>query len=109
MNEFSLVYITASNREEAEKLARAILSERLAACVNIYDGVRSLYLWEGTLESSREAAMVVKTRSSLVSELARKIREIHSYELPCILSIPANYVDEDYGKWISRETFRSCA
>ncbi|MFA6636712.1 MAG: divalent-cation tolerance protein CutA [Candidatus Omnitrophota bacterium] len=104
MSDISLVYITASGIEEAEHLAQEILSGRLGACVNIYGAVRSLYLWKGSRESSEEVTMIVKTRSSLVPELARKVRECHSYETPCILAFPVGFADKEYADWILRET-----
>jgi periplasmic divalent cation tolerance protein len=104
VDEISLVYVTAPDKEEAENIARTILSERLAACVNVYGGIKSLYLWEGKEEASHETAMMIKTASSLVPALAKKIRQLHSYEVPCILAFPVNYADADYAAWISRET-----
>jgi periplasmic divalent cation tolerance protein len=104
MADVSLVYITASGIEEAERLGRMILSERLGACVNICSGVRSLYLWKGSGEKAEEATMVVKTRTSLVPRLAERVRTEHSYETPCILAFPAEFADKNYADWIVCET-----
>lgn len=106
MTDLILVYITTSGAEEAEKLARMILSEKLASCVNIYQGVRSFYLWEGAVETSEEATLVVKTVSFLYEELAKRVREEHSYDLPCIVAIPVLYAEKKYEEWIKRETSR---
>lgn len=103
MDKFAIVYITTANREEADKLARVILSEKLAACVNIYDNVKSLYLLEGSLESSNETTMIVKTISKKVAELVKKISEEHSYKVPCILSVNIEHISDDYARWISAE------
>ncbi len=104
MEEISLVYITASGRQEAESLARLILSERLGACVNIYGGVQSLYLWKGDVEAQEETTLVVKTRTCLVPDLARIVKEAHSYDVPCVIAVPVSFTEPDYGRWISRET-----
>jgi periplasmic divalent cation tolerance protein len=104
MEDIFLVYITVSGQEEAEKLAGMVLSEKLAACVNIHDHVKSLYLWEGSLERTEETVMVVKTTASHVKKLTRKVKEAHSYDLPCILAFPVKYSDKDYSEWVLRET-----
>lgn len=104
MADISLVYITAPDISEAERIADVLLSSRLAACVNIYSGVKSLYLWKGERESANETVMMVKTRSSLVPKLADKVREVHSYETPCIIAYPADFASGDYAEWVMRET-----
>lgn len=106
MNELSIVYVTAPDRKEAEKLAGAVLAERLAACVNIYTGVMSLYLWQGSVECSEEVTILFKTRSVLVHKLSEMIKKQHTYDLPCILSVPIDHADKDFAEWIKRETHR---
>lgn len=104
MTELSLVYVTASNTDEAKKIAEELLNERLAACVNIYDNMTALYWWEGKLEGSSEAALVAKTRKNLLPELKTKVRNVHSYSCPCIVAMDIADADKDYADWIARET-----
>lgn len=104
MEKLCLVYVTASSKEEAEKIAKHVISLKLAACANINDGVTSFYRWEGKEETSREATIVLKTREALLPQLNKAIREVHSYSCPCVVAIPVIYVDKDYGKWIMKET-----
>ncbi len=98
------VYVTAKNEREAVKLAKALVSARLAACVNIYGGVRSIYRWEGKLESSDEAVLMAKTRRSLVLKLKKLVKKVHSYSCPCILVLPVLDADKGYAEWVVSET-----
>lgn len=104
MDDLCVVYITASGKKEARKLARMILSEKLAACVNICDNVQSWYSWNGSIENSKEALVLAKTRSSLFDKLSKKVKENHSYDLPCILAIPVKHAEKEYAKWVISET-----
>lgn len=104
MEKLSLVYVTASGKEEAEKIAKHVVGKKLAACANICDGVTSFYRWEGKEETSREATIILKTREALLPQLNKAIREVHSYSCPCVVAIPVIYADKDYGEWIRKET-----
>jgi periplasmic divalent cation tolerance protein len=99
-----MIYVTASGREEAEKIADGLVSAKLAACVNIYDGVTSIYRWEGKKQKDTECALIIKTKQSLFSEAAKKVKELHSYSCPCILCMDVSEADESYAKWIAEET-----
>ena len=82
------VYLTVSSEEEAVRLARVVLDEKLAACANLLGGIRSLYRWQGELCDEQEVAMVLKTTSFRVEELMDRLSELggfHSYQTPCIL------------------------
>ncbi len=102
--EFALLYITTSNKEEAEKIGRILVEKRLCACVNIIDGMRSIYFWEGKIENSSEAILLVKTRKELVKKAAALVKAIHSYSVPCILSFSINEVNSEYAKWLIENT-----
>lgn len=104
MNEFVSVYITAKDKEEAEKIANVLVDEKLVACVNIIPGVVSIYNWKGNKERCEECSMFVKTKKSLVKEVIEKVKSIHSYDVPCIVSLPISDGDEDYLKYIEEET-----
>ena len=97
-----IVTTTCSSPEEAEKIARAALAERLAACVQI-SPVRSMYWWKGTIESEHEYLLNFKSRRSLFDRLALKIKEHHSYEVPEIIAADIEKVDRAYAAWLKAE------
>lgn len=99
-----VIIITASNEEEATKIARALLEEKLVACVNIHPKIRSLYWWEGKIQDEGEAMMVIKTRKALFKEIVEKVKKIHSYTVPEVISLPIIEGSEDYLKWIREVT-----
>lgn len=99
MNEI-VVFITASNEDEAAKIARAIVEARLAGCVNIIKNIRSIYSWQGKIEDDSEAMMVVKTQKHLFDKLSQKVKELHSYITPEIIALPIVDGSEDYLKWL---------
>jgi len=101
---FHIVYITASSREEAVKISRVLLEERLIACANIFDPVTSLYWWKGEIRKDAEALLIAKTKESLVDQLIERVKALHSYECPCIVSFPLAKGNPDFLKWISEET-----
>lgn len=95
-----VVLITAGSEEEAHKIAGLLVNKRKAACVNIVPGVHSLFRWQGGIDSARESLLLVKTRSSLLAEIIRLVREIHSYEVPEIIALPVIGGSEDYLRWL---------
>jgi len=100
----NLVYITAAGRKEAESIGRDLVSGRLAAGANIIDNIRSIYWWEGKIRDHEEAIVVVKTRESLVPELIERVKSIHSYDCPCIVSLPIIDGNRPFIDWIIEET-----
>jgi len=103
MDELCIVYVTSSNRDEALKIGRKIVDERLAACVNVYDGVTSLYRWEGKMQEDSEAVLFMKTKKSLLAELKDTVKKLHSYSCPCIVALPIVDPEEAYASWILNE------
>ena len=103
MSEIS-VFITASNEDEAARIAHALVEARLAACVNIVKGIRSVYRWEGKVEDDSEVLMIVKTQKILFDQLANKVMEHHSYSVPEIIALPIVAGLENYMKWLKEET-----
>lgn len=97
-----LVHITASSREEAERIGRALVEERLAACANLIPGVTSLYTWEGKTCESSEVLIEAKTTASAFEDLARRVRELHSYDIPEIVALPVQTGSPEYLRWVSR-------
>ncbi len=98
------VYVTASSRQEALSIGRAVVGERLAACANILDGMTSIYWWERSLQEEGEASLILKTRSDLIDRLTARIRELHSYACPCVVAMPISAGNPGYLDWIFQET-----
>jgi len=95
-----IVLITAGNEEEAHKIARLLINEKKAACVNIVPRVGSLFRWKGKVDSARENLLLVKSRASLLSEIISLVKEVHSYEVPEIIALPIIGGSEEYLKWL---------
>lgn len=99
-----VVFVTASSEEEAGRIGRRLVEERLAACVNLLPAVRSLFWWEGRVSEERETLMILKTRASLFPDLAREVRALHSYQVPEIVALPIKKGSDDYLAWIQAVT-----
>ena len=97
---YSMIYVTASGVEEAKKIAKILLKEKIVACANIIPVMESIYWWEGKLEEDVESILLVKTRSHLVDKVIDKVREIHSYQTPCALEIQIKKGSQDYLDWL---------
>ncbi len=104
LHEFCFVYVTASSKEEARRMGRVLVEERLCACVNILDKMESIYHWEGKIEESVESVMIIKTRTELFDRLEKKIKELHMSEVPCIVQIEIPAGSAPYLDWIRAET-----
>ncbi len=104
--QLSLILVTAPSQEVANQLAQGLVTERLAACVNVVPQVTSTYVWEGKLEQTAEALMIIKTRRSRYAELEQHIRTHHPYDTPEIVEIPVGRVAQQYWQWVIRETTR---
>lgn len=101
---YIVVFITASSKEEARKIAQGLLEEKLAACVNIILGIESHFWWQGKIDSAKEALLVIKTKKGLFNKLAKKVKSLHSYSVPEIISLPIISGNKDYLKWINDST-----
>lgn len=99
-----VVYMTAGGLEEARRIARELVENRLAACVNIIDGMSSFYWWEGKIQDDRETVLIAKTRASLIPSLIEKVKSLHSYTVPCIVTLPILEGHEPFLKWVHEET-----
>ncbi len=98
------IYVTAADGEEAGRLARQIVGERLAACANVLGAIRSVYWWEGRLCDGEEVALVFKTTSDRRDPLVERLGQLHSYECPCIVCLPVAGGSQDFLDWIEGET-----
>jgi len=99
-----MVFVMAGNEDEAAKIARALVEERLAACVNILGPVRSVYRWRGAIEDEREYLLVIKSQARLYSRVERKVRELHSYEVPEIIAVAITQGSKPYLDWLIEST-----
>ena len=99
-----MVYVTCSSVDEANKIGKQIVKERLCACVNIIEGMHSFYWWKGKLEEARECILIAKTKDVLVNEVIKRIKELHSYECPCIVTLTIAEGSPDFLDWIRQET-----
>ena len=84
----SVVLVSASSQNEAEKIANELVNTKLAACVSIIPNMRSIYTWEGKVESSEEYLLIIKTRAELFEQVKQAIQGLHSYKIPEIISLP---------------------
>lgn len=109
MSAACFVYITMNDRAEAVEIGRALVEERLAACVNIINPVTYIYWWEGAVQEDSETVPVVKTRGELVMHLTDRVKTLHSYSCPCVVALPVEGGNPDYLKWIERETAAASA
>ena len=100
---YIVIFITAGSPEEAHKVAEALLEQRMAACVNIVPEVHSLFWWEGHLDSGKETLLLVKTKASLLEDVVRLVKEVHSYDVPEIIALPIIGGNQDYLDWIGKE------
>ena len=99
-----LIYMTAGSLEEAEKIGKALVDDRLAACVNIIERMHSFYWWEGKVQEDHEVVMIAKTTQSLVEALVEKVKALHGYSVPCIVSVPISGGNPDFLLWIDEVT-----
>lgn len=94
------IYAVFANAQEAERIGRTVVEERLAACVNILGAVRSIYRWQGEVEAADEVAAIFKTHHWSVDALIERIAQLHSYDVPCIVSWPIDKVLRTYADWV---------
>lgn len=99
-SDFALVYITAKDAEEAERIGARLVAERLAGCVNIIPQMKSIYWWEGKIDRGEEAVLICKTRVDKIHDLNARVRSLHSYTTPAIMAVPLLYVDKDFAAWL---------
>jgi periplasmic divalent cation tolerance protein len=102
--DFTMVFVMAANEDEAQRIAQALVAERLAACVNIAGPVHSIYRWRGEIENASEYMLVIKTSKRHVSKLERRVRELHSYEVPEIVAVTLAQGSKPYIAWLAEST-----
>jgi periplasmic divalent cation tolerance protein len=98
------VYATAGDAAEARRIARVVIEERLAACANILEGIRSVYWWEGEVQEGSEAVLIFKTTEECLPVLLARVKALHSYDCPCIEALPVVAGHQPFLDWVVRET-----
>jgi periplasmic divalent cation tolerance protein len=96
--------VTAGSEDQAMSIAQALVGERLAACVNIVGPIRSIYRWQGEVHDDSEHLMLIKTRASLVSRVERRVRKLHSYEVPEVIELSIVARSKPYLEWLLDST-----
>ncbi|NGP77623.1 divalent-cation tolerance protein CutA [Balneolaceae bacterium YR4-1] len=107
-NNLRLVYITTKDKKEAKTIGRKIVEERLAACVNIIDGMEAIYRWEDEIEEASECILIAKTPYHNVKELTERVKEMHSYDCPCVISVQLTEQEgnQEYQHWLLKNSKR---
>jgi periplasmic divalent cation tolerance protein len=100
----TVTFTTCRDRRQAASIARALVTEKLAACVNIVPAVASIYVWEGKLEEGREVLLIIKSRAALSRKLTARVKALHSYSVPEVVTIPVASGNPDYLRWIREST-----
>jgi periplasmic divalent cation tolerance protein len=104
MPDYISIHITVASRPEAEKIAAALVQEKLAACVSVVFGIRSIYTWGGNPLVADETLLIAKTRMDLFEKARKLVKTLHSHECPCIVAFPIIAGHQPYLNWISKET-----
>lgn len=102
--EIWIVYSTFPNRQEALSAAQQLVEKRLAACVNLHDGVTSIYRWQGAIQQEKEVVFIAKTQQKKVSAAIDALKQLHSYEVPCIVAYPVGEGLPAFLQWVADET-----
>jgi len=104
MNNYILVLTSCNSSEIASLIADSLVNRKLAACVNIMQGVESVYQWQGQIEHAEEFLLLIKSQHSLFLPLKQAIQELHDYELPEIIAVPIEAGEQNYLDWIQSAT-----
>ena len=104
MSDELIIFVTAPNEDEARRIAETVVNERLAACVNIINGVESIYRWQGEVARDRELLLVIKTTADRYLELERRVKELHSYTTPEVIAFRIERGSASYLDWIHDST-----
>lgn len=103
---FRIIYVTTPDIVFAETLARTVVEEKLAACANLLGGIRSFYWWDGQVQDEAECALILKAPQNTVEDLINRIRQMHPYQVPCIVSLPIETGNPDFLMWIKNSCQR---
>src|SRR6185295_423938 len=104
MSDELIVFVTVPSGEDASRIGEALVSERLAACVNVVPGIESIYRWEGKVTRDAEWLLIVKTTGARFEELERRVKALHVYTTPEVIALEISRGSDDYLKWIREST-----
>ncbi len=104
--DFVLFYVTCKDAGEAKNIGKSLLKERLIACCNIFPEMSSFFWWNGKIDEAKEAVVILKTKKTLSQKVIKRIKELHSYECPCIVEIPITSGYRKFLDWIEEETIQ---
>lgn len=104
MTDKLIVFCNCGSADEAERIARTVVTKQLAACANILPSIRSIYRWQGAIEDATEHMLVMKTRAELYEALEREIHALHSYSVPEVIAMRIERGSQSYLNWIASET-----
>ena len=99
-----MMYITTGSAEEARRIGGILVEEKLAACVNIIEPMTSIYWWDGEIQQDRETVLIAKTVARHVTALTDRVKQLHSYDCPCVTALPIENGNPEYLKWIEDST-----
>lgn len=97
---YIMIYITTKDQKEARDIGESLVKEKLAACTNVIPSIESVYWWKGNVEKANESALIVKTKRGLVEKAIKRIKELHSYDVPCVDVIPITEGNKEYFEWV---------
>jgi periplasmic divalent cation tolerance protein len=100
---YVLLYVTASNAEEARTIGMEMVKRRLAACANVLEKIHSVYWWKGKIEEDSEALLILKSRKDKLRDIVKAVKKMHSYENPAVVALPILGGSEDFLEWIGEE------
>ncbi len=104
MSKEVVIFITAGSQAEAEKIARRLVEEKFAACVNIIPGAVSVFRWEGKVNQENEVLLIVKSVAELLEKVVDRVKQLHSYQVPEVIALPIIGGAPDYLKWLREES-----
>jgi len=104
MTKFIVVLVTVTSKKEAQKISKALLKKKLAACVNIVPGLTSFFSWKGKIEKANELLLVIKTRKELFKKLEKEVKANHSYSVPEVIALPILDGSKSCIDWLKSET-----
>ena len=99
-----VLYVTAASNDEAVRIGRIVVDEKLAACANVIPAITSIFRWNGALQEETESVVLIKTRNDLVERATQRIKDIHGYECPCVVALPITGGNSEFLDWIDSET-----
>ena len=104
MSKAIVIFVTASSIHEARKIGRTLVEEGLVACCNISQSIESIFTWQGKINVENEALIILKTKENLFNAVEKRVKQLHSYEVPEIIALPIIQGSKDYLDWVTKET-----